>query len=1019
MDSRRPRRNYPWKRFWCPSDGTYGLDELGYLRDPESPYSRYLQPGVESLPALAALPCLALLGEPGSGKSNDLDRERSRTEAAAGAERVLSLDLTYTDPGRLERTFFESPKFLAWRDGDDLLYVFLDSLDECIIHHRTVASLLRDRLRAVGSDALPRLRLRIACRTPAWPRQFDAEFPALWGNGFGRYELLPLRKVDVAMACRAENVDADHFLQAVAAIEAQPLASRPITLKPLLEAFRDRRELPATRMAAFEQGALLLARESSDSRNDSGAAGRLQADERVAVAGRIAALLVLCRRNFIAPAAPVDADAIAAGALPAAAIEGGTEPVDDRQIEVDREAAAEVLASGLFSDGRAFVHLAISDYLAARHLLAHGLPSETLFRLVVDARCKVVPQLAELAGWLAAMQPEVRRLLVDTDPQALLRSDLGAADAAEKAAVTDSLLRGFARGELAEIDPHQVRDYHKLRHPTLGAQLAPFIRDRALDVLTRRFAIDVAGACQVAELQDLLASLALDRTESRSIRQAAARAMARAADDPSTRRRLLPLATGVEEDQDDQLKGLALTVLWPRDLSIAQLLPCLTRPRSEFLGSYWVFLRNQAAQAMAVEDLPAALAWAGHQAVAGDRRGLVEMIDELWLAAARRLDDPPIRNALADALSVAAIERADQLFHDREKLYEFRRLVRESPVRLPLAARMVGAMRARDTRLARQGTEVTWLQVLVHGDLFWAIDQLSAAGDTPAANHWALVVLALFQIEDPRHVDAVLTASGNPALARVFAHYLGSVALDSEQAAQQRPWHRLSQPRAVQAPVPPAPPLDEIRELLDRIESGATDAFVPLTDHLLADDGGEIASDVAQAPVWAQIDEALRNRTLAAARRFVREKGPAKRSWITADTIRSEAIASYRALVLLARFGPAWLSDQCAEFWRKWADLIVRFPIALGIGDDQPHQFLVAQALAGAPAPTIAAVRREIDEQDAGGHLFVLQRLERCRDHPALLRSLLAKVKRGGLQPATVRQLLGELVRRAVPGAAA
>jgi hypothetical protein len=251
MAPRHLRTLYPWKRFWCPSEGGYSLDDSGYLLDPELRYSRYVQSGVEPLAALLAVPCLALLGEPGSGESNDLDRERARIVAAAGVESVLSLDLkAFTDPGRLERLFFESPKFSAWQGGDGLLYLFLDSLDECIIHHRTVAALLLDRLRAVGSDALPRLRLRIACRTPAWPRQFDAEFPQLWGrDGFGSYELLPLRKADVAMACGAEGVDADLFLQAVAVLEAQPLANRPITLKPLLEAFRDRRELPATRMA--------------------------------------------------------------------------------------------------------------------------------------------------------------------------------------------------------------------------------------------------------------------------------------------------------------------------------------------------------------------------------------------------------------------------------------------------------------------------------------------------------------------------------------------------------------------------------------------------------------------------------------------------------------------------------------------------------------------------------------------------------------------------------------------------
>ena len=84
---------------------------------------------------------------------------------------------------------------------------------------------------------------------------------------------------------------------------------------------------------------------------------------------------------------------------------------------------------------------------------------------------------------------------------------------------------------------------------------------------------------------------------------------------------------------------------------------------------------------MAVDDLPAALAWAGSQQLANDLHGLVEFIDELWLAAAHYLDEPSVRTALADALASAMLLRYE-IFREEDKRREFIGLVQASPARI-------------------------------------------------------------------------------------------------------------------------------------------------------------------------------------------------------------------------------------------------------------------------------------------------------------------------------------------------
>lgn len=63
--------SYGWKRFWCPRDGSINLMDSGYLADPEGSYGNHFNPTLRSFEEVSKLPCLALLGEPGIGKTSE------------------------------------------------------------------------------------------------------------------------------------------------------------------------------------------------------------------------------------------------------------------------------------------------------------------------------------------------------------------------------------------------------------------------------------------------------------------------------------------------------------------------------------------------------------------------------------------------------------------------------------------------------------------------------------------------------------------------------------------------------------------------------------------------------------------------------------------------------------------------------------------------------------------------------------------------------------------------------------
>lgn len=156
--------------------------------------------------------------------------------------------------------------------------LFLDSLDECLVHIHPVSQLL---LRELRNLPVSHLRLRVTCRTAEWPELLSCGLRELWPDRYEELELAPLRRRDVRVAAQLCGLDGGAFLQEAQVLEMAPFASRPITLSLLLRQSRESGRLPATVTALYEKGCRALAAEWSPSRHASRAAGHLTADDPV------------------------------------------------------------------------------------------------------------------------------------------------------------------------------------------------------------------------------------------------------------------------------------------------------------------------------------------------------------------------------------------------------------------------------------------------------------------------------------------------------------------------------------------------------------------------------------------------------------------------------------------------------------------------------------------------------------------------------------------------------------------
>ncbi len=164
---------YDWTRFWCIREGSMMLGR-GYL---------YVLKGytkdVINFDQITHIPCLALLGEPGIGKSHaievETDKLRRKIESDT-TQQLLSFNLrSYSSDINLIQDIFDNEKFKAWLSSSIKLHLFLDSLDEGLLRVDTLAALLADKFKNLP---IQRLHLRIACRTAEWPSSLELQAKA-------------------------------------------------------------------------------------------------------------------------------------------------------------------------------------------------------------------------------------------------------------------------------------------------------------------------------------------------------------------------------------------------------------------------------------------------------------------------------------------------------------------------------------------------------------------------------------------------------------------------------------------------------------------------------------------------------------------------------------------------------------------------------------------------------------------------------------------------------------------------
>lgn len=936
--------NYPWERFWIKQGTLINTDYEGFPDYSVFTWKYNIQTAF-TLSELDDVPCLILLGEPGIGKSTVL----KNVLVNYSNSKVLTVTLNkHTSSKDILNEINNEVAFQKWRDSQDLLYLYLDGLDEGILHTRTIGIALIDWLKNIPIE---RLRFRLTCRTAVWESAMEEELHVIFKKATDEnstsvqlYELAPLRQKDIKQAVEQESLDYYSFKTIVLQKDLIGMAIKPVTLNFLLKQFKEGKQISDLNpYDIYLNGCRHLCAENNKNRQISRSTGYVSTENRLQIASRIAFYSVFCNKPFIVSNFfTINEDD---NAISPRDIISDVFNINDRDTQIlNAENYREVLDTGLFSAGGkgflSWAHRTYAEFLAAWHISFLNLDINHISQLFLspaDRENKVIPQLEETAAWLATKNEFFFDLLLTTQPEILLRTDGPILDAKSREQLVNKIIESSQRNELKHSYSAE-KYYHRLNHPGLAGQLAYIITNKEYNYSTRRIAIEIAEACTCNEVADTAVILALDRDEFIGLRKQAILLLEHLNVEDSVLERLRPLALEQDtKDEDDEIKGVTLKVLWPKLLKTQEVLSVMTEPKSSNLIGYYKMFIDTFSNKVPEADLPLALNYIAnskHIYQGDDERDnfgklLQSVISKTW----SHLDESDVLDLFAQVIIKMHIHHKSFFIPENAEL---RRRVCSKVLEKTNKEEhfyVIASLAYRENH-----------SLIYKTDWDWLIQEFNQSENQIIKQSLTLLAKRIFDVEDIDHINTIIHLSKQyTQIYQEFKYWLEPIDMDSESGQLHIKAYLLDQESKIkreenqlEQKIEPLP--DEyVHQCLEKfMQTQDLNAWCYMHYYLSYTKPGNSSTsfpdvisqlDIRQYPIWQNLGLTYQQSIIDNSTIFLETVKKPPIDWILTDKYNALSLAGYKDLGLLYVYNQEWVDNLNTNFWENWAPIIVHISL--------------------------------------------------------------------------------------------
>ncbi|MEM7793782.1 MAG: hypothetical protein AAF579_04920 [Cyanobacteria bacterium P01_C01_bin.118] len=947
---------YNWKRFWYPQGTQVETCYRGYLIDPER--NQYPNPKLVELEKLADIPCLVLLGEPGLGKSTELNNLKLHTAEISKNDDDIMPPFSLRSCTNLKGSLFENEQFIDWKNGQHRLYLFLDSLDESS-NIQVIGKQLVDILGSrTYRDKLNRLYIRLACRDAIFPAFLTEGLKGLYGESYAAYKLGNLRSIDVERSAERNFDKPQKFISDIEENNLTYFARKPITLKVLFNLYRQDKNISRlhTITDIYLAGCQALCDEDPEHPKRPGIGDNLELAKRLTLAGRIAVVTVLSGRNTVWVGRSGEQDF--QKDIEYHELAFGYEATNEVVFEAKDRLVHEVLETGLFireeSYQRGWTHRTYAEFLAAWYLDKCSLSSEQILNFILHPDGHVIPQLQAVTAWLANMRSEIFQKIVEIDPDVLVQSDI--TNNSTRSKLVDSILELHNQGSLRYL---RALKYLRLNHPKLSDKLNSFILEPTKNKWSKMVAIDIIESCHLKESQDTLLRVARNSKHPYEVRQWAARVICKIGNE-TTKEQLKPLVLGQgEDDPGDELKGYGLRAVWPKHISVQELLENISQPQEQGSvgGTYQNFLTQEFLQNLAISDLPIVLQWLANLPTRHELgypfRGLSDSIMQL---AWQNFDQPDVHEVFT-SVAILRLRKSDSIFGNRPSSEsspfinfdsdetrddQIEPLLRESSdKRRHLIKAIVASVD--DSGPHHQ---LPWLiEIISSEDILWLIEQvkLSEACEANTQQIW-IKLLRYFPVwkhpysKNIKYIDSFLEGcQANSAMYAEFKDQITPIELNSKRATELQAAYFQEQnliQQYSQVSQLELPPKQRVIEALEKVEAGCPDLWwqvcVAMTLTPTSIDGNYdldsvvFTTDITTLPGWIEAEENTTKRIIKSAKNYLSARDLKTLGIISKSNLSHPLFAGYQAIYCVEKQEPEFVSTLSIDTWIKWIPSVLR-----------------------------------------------------------------------------------------------